>query len=95
MIKRKSKSRRPAKKIKSAEKPSRERQTKQERLIAMLRRAEGAGIEEIAKELGWQPHTIRGVISGALKKRLGLNVTSVKMEGLRKYRLAADGGKGA
>ena len=49
-------------------------------LIAMLRRAKGATVDEIAKALSWQPHTVRGAIAGALKKKLGLEVTSEKDE---------------
>lgn len=52
--------------------------TKQAALIAMLRIAEGASITEIANATSWQPHTIRGAIAGALKKRLGLTVVSDK-----------------
>ncbi|WP_425067849.1 DUF3489 domain-containing protein [Reyranella sp.] len=52
--------------------------TKQARLIAMLRRPEGATIEEIVKALEWQAHTARGAISGALKKKLGLAIESEK-----------------
>jgi predicted transcriptional regulator len=46
----------------------------------MLRRAKGATIEEIAEALEWQPHTVRGAIAGALKKRIGLDVTTDKDE---------------
>ena len=63
--------------------------TKQARLIEMLKRAKGATIDEIVKELDWQPHTVRGAIAGALKKKLGLDVTSEKIEGRgRVYRIA-------
>ena len=54
--------------------------TKQEVLIAMLKRPEGASIAEIAAEFGWANHTIRGAIAGALKKKLGLTITSEKVE---------------
>ena len=50
-------------------------------MIEMLRRPEGATIDQIVEATGWQRHTIRGAISGALKKKLGLNVTSEKAEG--------------
>jgi hypothetical protein len=46
----------------------------------MLERKDGATIEEIVKATGWQPHTVRGAMSGALKKRLGLAVGSEKIE---------------
>jgi hypothetical protein len=52
--------------------------SKQAQLIAMLRRAKGASIGEIAEAFTWQPHTVRGAIAGALKKKLGLDVTSEK-----------------
>lgn len=54
--------------------------SKQARLVAMLKRPEGASIEEIVKAFEWQPHTVRGAIAGALKKKLGLTVTSEKSD---------------
>lgn len=50
--------------------------TKQAQLIAMLSAPDGATIAEIATALAWAPHTVRGALSGALKKRLGLTITS-------------------
>lgn len=62
--------------------------TKQATLIAMLRAPDGATIEEITAATGWQSHTVRGAMAGALKKKLGLEVTSEKVEGRgRVYRL--------
>ena len=55
--------------------------TKQEALIEMLRAPGGATIEEIAIALEWAAHTVRGAIAGPLKKKLGLEVTSEKVEG--------------
>jgi hypothetical protein len=64
--------------------------TKQEALIEMLRAPEGATIEEITAATGWQSHTVRGAMAGALKKKLGLELTSEKVEGRgRVYRLPA------
>ena len=64
--------------------------TKQATLIAMLRAPDGATIEEITAATGWQSHTVRGAMAGALKKKLGLEVTSEKVEGRgRVYRLPA------
>ncbi len=54
--------------------------TKQAKLIAMLRAEGGANVAEIAAATGWQAHTVRGAMSGALKKKLGLEVTSEKDE---------------
>jgi DNA-binding MarR family transcriptional regulator len=53
---------------------------KQAQLITMLRQAKGTTIDEIAEALSWQPHTVRGAISGALKKKLRLDVISEKDE---------------
>jgi hypothetical protein len=55
----------------------------------MLKAPKGATIAEIIDATGWQAHTVRGALSGALKKKLGLNVTSEKVEGRgRVYRIA-------
>jgi hypothetical protein len=63
--------------------------TKQDKLVAMLRRPEGATVDEMAKAFGWQAHTVRGAIAGAIKKKLGLNVASEKDEKRgRIYRIA-------
>ncbi len=55
--------------------------TKQAQIITLLQRPDGATIAEIVAATGWQAHSARGMISGALKKRLGLPVTSEKVEG--------------
>ena len=55
--------------------------TKQAKLIAMLRAPEGATIEEIMAATNWASHTIRGAMAGALKKKLGLTITSEKVDG--------------
>ena len=71
-------------------KPKPRRGTKQAMLIEMLEAPDGATIAEIAKATKWLPHTIRGSMSGALKKRLGLTITSEKVEGKgRVYRIAS------
>ena len=61
--------------------PTQRKGTKQEALIAMLRAETGASIEEITAATGWLGHTVRGSMSGALKKKLGLTITSEKVEG--------------
>ena len=64
------------------------RQTKQQIMIDLLRRPEGATIEEITAATEWQSHTVRGAMSGALKKKLGLAVTSEKVDARgRVYRI--------
>ena len=62
--------------------------TKQAQVVGLLRRPEGATIDEIAGATGWQRHTVRGgAIAGALKKKLRLDVTSEKIDG-QVYRIA-------
>ena len=55
--------------------------TKQGMLIALLQAPKGATIAEIVAAMNWQPHTARGAISGVLKKKLRLSITSEKVEG--------------
>ncbi|MCA8248088.1 DUF3489 domain-containing protein [Burkholderia multivorans] len=62
--------------------------SKQAMVIRMLRRPEGATIAQICEATGWQSHTVRGTLAGALKKKLGLNVTSDKQGEERIYRIA-------
>ena len=62
--------------------------TKQARLIELMKRPEGASIDELCEETGWLKHTVRGVFSNTLKKRLGLTVTSYKDDNQpRRYRI--------
>ena len=64
------------------------RPSKQDVVIAMLRQPEGATVDEVASVTGWQRHTVRGVFSGSLKKKLGLRLASAKEERGRVYRIA-------
>ena len=67
---------------------TRRKGTKQTQLIAMLTAADGASINEIIAVTGWRAHTARGVISGVLRKKLGLTILSGKAEGRgRVYRI--------
>ena len=63
------------------------RPSKQDVVIAMLRQPEGATVDEVASVTGWQRHTVRGVFSGTLKKRLGLPLASAEEERGRVYRI--------
>ena len=63
--------------------------SKQAQVIAMLKRPEGATIEQICEATQWQAHTVRGTFAGAFKKKLGLEITSTKEAGgQRIYRVA-------
>lgn len=55
--------------------------SKQAQVIAMLKRPEGATIAQIMAATNWQAHTVRGTFAGAFKKKLGLAITSEKIEG--------------
>lgn len=55
----------------------------------MLRREEGAHLGELMTLTGWQAHSVRGAIAGAVKKKLGLTVVSEKSEAGRVYRVVA------
>ena len=62
--------------------------TKQAVLIELLSRAEGATLPQMTEATGWQVHTVRGAMAGALKKKLGLEITSEKQTGTdRVYRI--------
>src|SRR5947207_3500890 len=67
--------------------PEVKQSSKQGAVIAMLRRPEGATVDEIASAMGWQRHTVRGLFSGALKKKLGLTLASAQEERGRVYRI--------
>ena len=61
--------------------PTQRAGTKQAQVIAMLQRPKGATIAEMVAATGWQAHTVRGSISGALKKKLGQPIIVEKVEG--------------
>jgi hypothetical protein len=65
------------------------RQTsKADQILRLLKRASGATLDELTEATKWQPHTVRGFISGALRKRSGVAVESRRREdGARVYRI--------
>lgn len=56
------------------------RHTKGQKITTLLQRKTGASISELAKATGWQRHSVQGFMSGTLKKKLGLSITSTKDE---------------
>jgi hypothetical protein len=71
-------------------KPRRTREdSKQATVIRMLQRPEGATLDQLVEATGWLKHTVRGCLAGALKKKLGMTITSAKESGgERVYRAA-------
>jgi hypothetical protein len=65
--------------------------TKQALMIEMLKRLEGATVEQIAAATGWRHHTIRGAISGALKKKLGLTIEATRIREVGPNKVGAKG----
>ncbi len=62
--------------------------SKQAQMIELLKRPDGATLNQLVEVTGWQAHTVRGAMAGALKKKLGLNIASDKTDGQeRKYRI--------
>jgi Protein of unknown function (DUF3489) len=69
-------------------------QTKQEKVLTLLGRADGATISDLIEATGWQQHSVRGFLAGTVKKKLGLTLTSSKDEGdLRHYRIVPRRGR--
>lgn len=68
------------------------RTTKADTILTLLRRKKGTSIGEMQQATGWQPHSVRGFLSGNVKKKLGLNVTSeTGKDGVRRYRIEIAG----
>jgi hypothetical protein len=74
------------KKAKSAKAEGPREGSKTETVLGLLKRSGGATAKELMKATGWQPHSVRGFISGTVGKKMGLTVTSTKGEdGERSY----------
>ena len=62
--------------------------TKANMILTLLKRTKGASLAEISEATGWLPHSVRGFLSGTVKKRMGLEVLSERnTKGVRRYRI--------
>jgi hypothetical protein len=59
------------------------------KVVGLLKRPKGATVAELMKATGWQAHSVRGAISGAIKRKLKLAVLSEKRGDVRSYRIKA------
>ena len=85
----KPKVRRMAREPQSPAAPSSKAPSKLDQVATLLTRDGGVTIAEIMTATGWQQHSVRGAMAGALKKR-GLVITSDKLDGIRRYRAGAE-----
>ena len=63
--------------------------SKQDRIVALLQRPEGATLDVLVKETQWQKHSVRGFLAGTVRKKLKLPLLSEKIDGVRTYRIGA------
>jgi hypothetical protein len=64
-------------------------ESKQARVLALLRGPNGATIATVMRTTGWQPHTVRGFLAAVVRKKLGLRLESEKRDGVRVYLIVA------
>lgn len=65
--------------------------SKQDQVIALMRRAKGISLPDIVEVTGWQPHSVRGFVSAVIRKRLGLNVVAERTSrGVLRYRISKE-----
>lgn len=62
--------------------------TKRSRVLALLRENQGVSISELMQATSWQRHSVRGFLSGTVKKKLGLSlISTISEQGLRRYKI--------
>jgi hypothetical protein len=61
--------------------------TKIATLLSLLRREEGADVQMLVAATGWRQHSVRGAIAGHIKKKLGLTITTERLDGRTLYRI--------
>jgi Protein of unknown function (DUF3489) len=70
-------------------------ESKQARILAVLRAPSGATVDGIMHATGWQQHSVRGFLAGVVRKKLGLNLVSAATGGGRLYRIIDHKASGA
>ena len=74
--------------------PNRPRVTKQELVLTLLNRSDGASIEDMMQATDWQQHSVRGFLAGTVKKKFGFKLSSSKATGdVRRYRIETRRGR--
>jgi hypothetical protein len=63
--------------------------SKQDRIVALLRQPGGTTLDVLVKSTGWQKHSVRGFLAGTVRKKLKLPLLSQKIDGIRTYRVGA------
>ena len=63
--------------------------SKRDKIVALLQRPEGANLDVLVKETGWQKHSVRGFRAGTVRKKLKLPLLSAKIDGVKNYRIGA------
>jgi len=63
--------------------------SKQDKIVALLQRPEGATLDVLVKETGWQKHSVRGFLAGTVRKKLKLPLLFERIDGVRNYRIGA------
>ena len=58
--------------------------SKSAHVIALLEKSKGASLAELMKATGWQAHSVRGFLSGTLRKKMGLKIESTKRGGVER-----------
>jgi len=69
--------------------------TKSDTLLRLLRSKRGASVEELRRAVGWQSHSVRGFLSGTVRKKMGMTLVGERgKDGLQRYRIDASAGAG-
>ena len=79
----------PSAKTTKASPSNRKPHSKQDQILTLLRQPGGATLDRLVKVTGWQKHSVRGFLAGTVRKKLKLPLLSLKIDGIRTYRIGA------